>query len=179
MYAYWGPATDSTKAYLRDWWSSGQGQEAAQVAGFTRLPANFDLFASGGFYISVLALLAGAFQLIQARMMASSTATGQAATMNRVMQFMPIIVVVFAWTFQAGLVVYWVISSIIAIVQQYFTTGTGKLIPAHWPLARDVMGEHHAKVEAAKAEAQAKETESKPETARRPRRRRRRRRRGG
>ena len=179
VYAYWGPATDSTKAYLRDWWNSGQGQEAAQVAGFTRLPANFDLFASGGFYISVLALLAGAFQLAQARMMASSTATGQAATMNRVMQFMPIIVVVFAWTFQSGLVLYWVISSIIAIVQQYFTTGTGKLLPAHWPLARDVMGEHQAKVDEAKARAQETETESKPETARRPRRRRRRRRRGG
>ena len=179
VYAYWGPATDSTKAYLRDWWNSGQGQEAAQVVGFTRLPANFDLFASGGFYISVLALLAGAFQLAQARMMASSTATGQAATMNRVMQFMPIIVVVFAWTFQSGLVLYWVISSIIAIVQQYFTTGTGKLLPAHWPLARDVMGEHQAKVEEAKARAQETETESKPETARRPRRRRRRRRRGG
>lgn len=179
VYAYWGPATDSTKAYLRDWWNSGQGQEAAQVAGFTRLPANFDLFASGGFYVSVLALLAGGFQLIQARMMASSTATGQAATMNRVMQFMPIIVVVFAWTFQSGLVLYWVISSIIAIVQQYFTTGTGKLLPAHWPLARDVMGEHQAKVEEAKAKAEETETESKPATASRPRRRRRRRRRGG
>jgi YidC/Oxa1 family membrane protein insertase len=177
VFAYWGPATDSTKAYLRDWWNSGQGQEAAQVAGFTRLPAQFDLFASGGFYISVLALLAGAFQFVQARMMQSSTATGQAATMNRVMQFMPIIVVVFAWTFQAGLVVYWVISSIIAIVQQYFTTGTGKLIPAHWPIARDVMGEHRAKVEEATAKAQ--EAEAKPETPTRSRRRRRRRRRGG
>ena len=179
VYAYWAPATDSTTTYLRDWWNSGPGQEAAQTAGFTRLPANFDLFASGGFYISVLALLAGAFQLAQARMMASSTATGQAATMNRVMQFMPIIVVVFAWTFQSGLVLYWVISSIIAIVQQYFTTGTGKLIPAHWPLARDVMGEHQAKVEAATAKAQEAETESKPAATTRPRRRRRRRRRGG
>ena len=179
VYAYWAPATDSTTTYLRDWWNSGQGQEAAQVAGFTRLPARFDLFASGGFYISVLALLAGAFQLVQARMMQSSTATGQAATMNRVMQFMPIIVVVFAWTFQAGLVLYWVISSIIAIIQQYFTTGTGKLIPAHWPIARDVMGEHRAKVEAVSTAAEETESELKPEATSRPRRRRRRRRRRG
>ncbi len=179
VYAYWAPATDSTKTYLRDWWNSGQGQEAAQVAGFTRLPARFDLFASGGFYISVLALLAGAFQLAQARMMQSSTATGQAATMNRVMQFMPIIVVVFAWTFQAGLVLYWVISSIIAIIQQYFTTGTGKLIPAHWPIARDVMGDHRAQVEAVSAKAEETESELKPEATSRPRRRRRRRRRSG
>ena len=179
VYAYWAPATDSTTTYLRDWWNSGQGQEAAQVAGFTRLPARFDLFASGGFYISVLALLAGAFQLAQARMMQSSTATGQAATMNRVMQFMPIIVVVFAWTFQAGLVLYWVISSIIAIIQQYFTTGTGKLIPAHWPIARDVMGDHRAQVEAVSAKAEETESELKPEATSRPRRRRRRRRRSG
>ncbi len=179
VYAYWAPATDSTTTYLRDWWNSGQGQEAAQVAGFTRLPARFDLFASGGFYISVLALLAGAFQLAQARMMQSSTATGQAATMNRVMQFMPIIVVVFAWTFQAGLVLYWVISSIIAIIQQYFTTGTGKLFPAHWPMARDVMGDHRAKVEAVSAKAEETESELKPEATSRPRRRRRRRRRSG
>ena len=179
VYAYWAPATDSTTTYLRDWWNSGQGQEAAQVAGFTRLPARFDLFASGGFYISVLALLAGAFQLVQARMMQSSTATGQAATMNRVMQFMPIIVVVFAWTFQAGLVLYWVISSIIAIIQQYFTTGTGKLLPAHWPMARDVMGEHRAQVEAASTKAEETESELKPEATSRPRRRRRRRRRRG
>ena len=179
VYAYWAPVTDSTKTYLRDWWNSGQGQEAAQVAGFTRLPARFDLFASGGFYISVLALLAGAFQLAQARMMQSSTATGQAATMNRVMQFMPIIVVVFAWTFQAGLVLYWVISSIIAIIQQYFTTGTGKLIPAHWPIARDVMGDHRAQVEAVSAKAEETESELKPEATSRPRRRRRRRRRSG
>ena len=25
VYAYWAPATDSTKTYLRDWWNSGQG----------------------------------------------------------------------------------------------------------------------------------------------------------
>ena len=144
--------------------TAGQGQEAAQVAGFTRLPANFDLFASGGFYISVLALLAGAFQLMQARMMASSTATGQAATMNRVMQFMPIIVVVFAWTFQAGLVVYWVISSIIAIVQQYFTTGTGKTDSR--PLASGARRDGGASSEGGGSQGRGEvtETESKPET---------------
>ncbi len=176
VYVYWGSATDSTQRYLRDWWVSGQGQTAAQVAGYTRLPADFSLFTSGGFYISVLALLAGAFQLVQARMMQTASATGQAATMNRVMQFMPIIVVVFAWTFQAGLVLYWVISSIIAIVQQYFTTGTGKLFPAHWPLARDVMGDQRAQALAAQAPAQ--DTDAQGAAPPRPRRRRRRRRGG-
>ena len=177
MYVYWGSADGAAETYVRDWWLSGQGQEAAQAAGFTRVPPSYDFFGSGGFYISVLALLAGGFQFIQARMMQSVAATGQAATMNRVMQFMPLIVVVFAWTFQAGLVLYWVISSIIAIIQQYFTTGTGKLIPAHWPLARDVMGEH--RTQAASEDRQTKTSSADEESRPRRPRRRRRRRRGG
>ena len=100
--------------------------------------------------------------------------------MNRVMQFMPLIVVIFAWTFQAGLVLYWVISSIIAIIQQYFTTGTGKLFPAHWSLARDVMGEHNAKVaQAAAADRETKTSSVDEESRPRRPRRRKRRRRGG
>ena len=180
IYVYWGDANGEAETYVRDWWLSGQGQEAAQAAGFTRVPPRYDFFGSGGFYISVLALLAGGFQFIQARMMQSVGATGQAATMNRVMQFMPLIVVVFAWTFQAGLVLYWVISSIIAIIQQYFTTGTGKLFPAHWSLARDVMGEHNAKVaQAASADLETKTSSVDEESRPRRPRRRKRRRRGG
>ena len=114
---------------------------------------------------------------MQARMMVNRDAEGQAATMNRIMQFMPIIVVIFAWTFQAGLVLYWVLSSIIGIVQQYFTTGTGALVPQHWPVARDVLSEHRARVEAAKA-ATAEDEEPEEPQAVAPRRRRRRRRGG-
>ena len=116
-------------------------------------------------------------------MMASRTAEGQQATVNRVMQFMPIIVVIFAWSFQAGLVLYWVISSIIAIVQQYFTTGTGALIPAHWPIARDMTARPDAPIPAKVVEDTAT-TEAASRSpgegvATTPRRRRRRRRRSG
>ncbi len=178
-FAYWRPAAgDAGYDFLLRWVDSAQGQGAAVRAGFTQIPPDTGLFGSGGFYISVLALLAGGFQLIQARMMAQRGAEGQMATVNRVMQFMPLIVVVFAWTFQAGLVLYWVISSIIAIIQQYFTTGTGRLIPLHWPLARDVTAEHRAAVEAAKIEKPSDEPVD-VDAAPRPRRRRRRRRRSG
>ena len=178
-FVYWTPARgDAGYDYLLRWVDSGEGQGAAVRAGFTQIPPDTGLFGSGGFYISVLALLAGGFQFIQARMMQQHGAEGQMATVNRVMQFMPLIVVVFAWTFQAGLVVYWVISSIIAIIQQYFTTGTGRLMPLHWPLARDVTAEHRAAVEAAKIEKPSDEPEE-PDAAPRPRRRRRRRRRSG
>ena len=181
FYAYWPPPRDDARQFLRDWWDSGQGQTSGQVAGFTRLPAKTGIFGSAGFYIAVLALLAGAFQFVQARMMQQPDAEGQAATMNRVMQFMPIIVVIFAWTFQAGLVLYWVISSIISIVQQYFTTGTGKLLPAHWRMARDVRATPVPAPAATDGADGADTTEDESETsvAASPRRRRRRRRRRG
>ncbi|MBM4437441.1 MAG: membrane protein insertase YidC [Actinobacteria bacterium] len=153
QYAY-GPVTSATPAaFFQRWWLSESGQSAAQRAGFTRIPPNTGLFGTDGFYLSLLASLAGFFQWIQARMMVQKGVEGQAATMNRVMQFMPILVILFAWTFQSGLVLYWVLSSIIGIVQQYFTTGTGALIPATWPLARDALAEHRAKVAEASAVA--------------------------
>ena len=177
LYAYWAPSAAPETDFLVRWWQGANGQAAAQSAGFTRIPPGFGLFGEGGFYISLLALLAGGFQLAHARMMQQQNVEGQAATMNRVMQFMPIIVVIFAWTFQAGLVLYWVISSIISIVQQYYTTGTGKLIPQTWPLARDVMAAQGTS--APSPEETDGETAAAPTVTTSTRRRRRRRRRGG
>ena len=181
-YVYWSPGNTDGERFVHKWWESRAGQVAAGNAGFTRIPVQSELFSSGGFYISILALLAGGFQFIQARMMASRSAEGQQATVNRVMQFMPIMVVIFAWSFQAGLVLYWVISSIIAIIQQYFTTGTGALIPAHWALARDVSGRREAStdVEVDGVTTNEESDDKTPGAAiATPRRRRRRRRRSG
>ncbi len=181
-YVYWAPGETDGERFVHRWWESRDGQFAAGNAGFTRIPIQQELFSSGGFYISLLALLAGAFQFFQARMMVSRTAEGQQATVNRVMQFMPLIVVIFAWSFQAGLVLYWVISSIIAIVQQYLTTGTGALIPAHWPIARNVVGHQPATPEPDDSETNGTDgatEETVGEAVATPRRRRRRRRRSG
>ena len=178
VWAYTPPPATNTDEFFLDWWDSGAGQSAAQQAGFTRVPIESTAFGVGGFYISVLALLAGFFQWIQARMMVQRDAEGQAATMNRIMQFMPLIVVIFAWTFQAGLVLYWVLSSIIGIIQQYFTTGTGALVPRHWPIARDALADHRAKIAAAKAALDAPTNGAETVEADSPRRRRRRRRGG-
>ena len=181
-YVYWAPGETDGEKFVQKWWDSREGQTAAGNAGFTRIPIQLDVFGTGGFYISLLALLAGAFQFVQARMMASRSAEGQQATVNRVMQFMPLIVVIFAWSFQAGLVLYWVISSIIAIVQQYFTTGTGALIPAHWPIARDVSGRQAPPSEPKTTDENATSEAADPplgEGVTTPRRRRRRRRRSG
>ena len=78
-------------------------------------------------YISVLALLAGAVQFLQSFMVAPVNVEGAQATMARMMQFFPIMIVVFAWTFFSGIVLYWVLSGVVGVVQQFFTTGLGKM----------------------------------------------------
>ncbi len=70
--------------------------------------------------------MAGVVQWIQTYMATPINAEGTQATMGRVMQFMPIMIVLFAWNFFSGIVVYWVISSFLGVVQQFFTTGLGK-----------------------------------------------------
>ena len=53
----------------------------------------------------------------------------QMAQMNRTMQFMPLIFLFFSLNFPAGLVLYWVVSNVVSMVQQYFLTGWGGLFP--------------------------------------------------
>lgn len=51
----------------------------------------------------------------------------QQEAMTRAMLIMPIFFGIFAFTFPSGAVLYWVTGTVIAIVQQYFTTGWGRL----------------------------------------------------
>ena len=79
----------------------------------------------------ILPVLAGAFQFVQTRMSrpaAMGPATDpQQRMMNTMMNFMPLMVVVFGWTFAAGPVLYWVTQSIYSVVQQWLITGFGAL----------------------------------------------------
>ncbi|MGH2520557.1 MAG: hypothetical protein ACRDF8_12180, partial [Chloroflexota bacterium] len=43
------------------------------------------------------------------------------------MQFMPLMVGVFSWNITAGLPIYWAVSTLFGIGQQYFVTGWGSL----------------------------------------------------
>jgi hypothetical protein len=45
--------------------------------------------------------------------------------MNSVMNFMPLTVVFFGWSFAAGPVLYWATQSVYSVVQQWFITGWG------------------------------------------------------
>jgi hypothetical protein len=47
--------------------------------------------------------------------------------MNRMMEFMPFMFLMFSFQVAAGLTLYWVVSNLFSIVQQYFAVGWGSL----------------------------------------------------
>ena len=79
----------------------------------------------------VLPILAGLFQFIQTKMMRPQNqgkiTDPQQAMMNTMMNFMPLMVVVFGWGFASGPVIYWVTQSVYSVFQQWFITGWGSL----------------------------------------------------
>lgn len=81
--------------------------------------------------IYIMPVLAALFQFLSQRMSIpygySKTADSQQATMNRMMQFMPLMIIVFYSNFAAGAVLYWAASAMFQAVQQYFITGFGSL----------------------------------------------------
>jgi len=79
----------------------------------------------------LLPILAGLFQFIQSRMMRPAgqgkVTDPQQALMNQMMNFMPLMVIIFGWTFASGPVLYWATQSIYSVVQQWFITGWGNM----------------------------------------------------
>jgi YidC/Oxa1 family membrane protein insertase len=79
----------------------------------------------------IMPFVAAFFQLIQTRM---SMPTGkykptdpQQQMMSQMMQFLPLTVIIFGWSFPSGLVLYWATQSVFGAVQQYWITGWGAL----------------------------------------------------
>ena len=78
----------------------------------------------------ILPIAAGVFQFIQSRMMrpaGQKITDPQQQIMNTMMNFMPLMVVMFGWNFAAGPVLYWATQSVYSVVQQWFITGWGSL----------------------------------------------------
>ena len=76
----------------------------------------------------ILPILCVITQWIQQRMMQTTKQTDpQQAAMQNMMQFMPLLIGFFAWNYASGLALYWAVSTVFSIVQQYFITGWGKL----------------------------------------------------
>jgi YidC/Oxa1 family membrane protein insertase len=79
----------------------------------------------------ILPVLTAATQWVVQRMSMLPTADPQQQTMNRTMEFMPIMFLFFSFNVPAGLVLYWVVSNVYSIFQQYFFMGWGTL-PVPW-----------------------------------------------
>lgn len=80
--------------------------------------------------IPLLPILTAATQWVVQRMMTMPTQDPQQQMMSQMMQFMPIMFLVISISMPSGLVLYWLASNVFTIVQQYFTTGWGSLLPA-------------------------------------------------
>jgi YidC/Oxa1 family membrane protein insertase len=87
-------------------------------------------FGSAGFagmlYV-IMPILSVVMQLTQQLMATPRVQDPQQKAMTQAMLFLPLVFGYIAFTFPAGAVLYWVTSSVIGIVQQYFTSGWGSL----------------------------------------------------
>lgn len=87
-------------------------------------------FGSAGFagllYL-ILPVLSILLQLMQTTMATPRVQDPQQKAMTQAMMFMPVVFGYIAFTFPSGAVLYWVISSLVGVVQQYFTSGWGSL----------------------------------------------------
>lgn len=79
----------------------------------------------------ILPIAAGVFQFVQTKMMRphgqGKISDPQQAMMNTMMNFMPLMVIMFGWSFASGPVIYWVTQSVYSVIQQWFITGWGSL----------------------------------------------------
>jgi YidC/Oxa1 family membrane protein insertase len=99
------------------WWLGGLDAHLKSV-----------LFSVAGFEVSGLAFVAALLQLVQTRMMTPATDDPQARAQQRILLFLPLLVLF--WGFlPAGLFIYWIVFSAYSIVQQYFIAGWGSLFP--------------------------------------------------
>lgn len=96
-------------------------------------------------YILIVgAAVAQFFQTRMAMQPRNKVVDAQQKQMNTIMQFMPLMVIVFGLQVPAGAVLYWIVSSLFSAVQQYFVTGWGSLrdlfpfLPAREP--RSLLG---------------------------------------
>ena len=80
--------------------------------------------------LPILAALATFLQLRMSQQRTGAPATNDAmAQQMKLMQLIsPAMVLFFGWNYAAGLALYWTISSIFAMFQQYFVTGWGSLL---------------------------------------------------
>ena len=77
----------------------------------------------------ILAILTAASQFVVQRMMQVKSDDPQQQSMNQMMQFMPLMYLFFSVNVPAGLVLYWVVSNVVMMIQQSFYTGWSSVWP--------------------------------------------------
>jgi YidC/Oxa1 family membrane protein insertase len=77
--------------------------------------------------IYVLPVLSIALQMLTSLMAMPKIQDAQQKVMSQTMLLMPLFFGYIAFTFNSGAVLYWVVGSILAVIQQYFVTGWGSL----------------------------------------------------
>lgn len=107
------------------WWLGGLDASVKEV--FFEFPRSLPVI--GGFGLSALAIVSAALQLIQTRMMASSSNDPQTRAQNRAFLILPLFSVIYGAFLPSGLFIYWVTTTVFSIVQQYLIAGWGSLFP--------------------------------------------------
>ena len=82
-----------------------------------------------GFGFSLLALVSALLQLLQTRMMMPSSSDPQAQAQQRAFLLLPLLSLVYGSFLPAGLFIYWIVTTVFSIVQQYLIAGWGSLFP--------------------------------------------------
>jgi YidC/Oxa1 family membrane protein insertase len=89
----------------------------------------------------ILPVLAGALQLVSSIMFQPTTQPKVVDPQQKMMQSMqyyfPLLTVVFALQFPAGLALYWITTTLFGVVQQYFVSGWGQL-PRFLPFLKNI-----------------------------------------
>jgi len=86
-----------------------------------------DFSSFNGIPYVVLPILSVVLQLIQQLMAMPRVQDPQQKMMSQMMLFMPVFFAYIALTFPLGAVIYWLTSSVVGIIQQYFISGWGSL----------------------------------------------------
>ncbi len=87
------------------------------------------LFAIFGFGVSVLAIISSVLQLVQTRMMQAQTDDPSQRSQQRIFMILPLFSLIYGGILPAGLFLYWITTTIFAIVQQYLIVGFGGMFP--------------------------------------------------
>jgi YidC/Oxa1 family membrane protein insertase len=89
------------------------------------------LFSVVGFGISGLAIISALLQVVQTRMVMPPPNPGdsQARLQQQMFLFVPLISVFYGAILPAGLFIYWIVTTIFSIAQQYLIVGWGSLFP--------------------------------------------------